>query len=48
MQQLVGVKREFRMIFRNGRWRSKWSMAFSKGQNECELTGLIKAQVRTH
>lgn len=34
-------------MFRNGRWRSKWSLAFSKGQNECELTGIIKAQVKT-
>ncbi|CAF1135723.1 unnamed protein product [Rotaria sordida] len=31
--------------FWNGRWRSKWSLAFSKGQTECEITGLIKAQV---
>ena len=30
---------------RNGRWRSKWSLALVKGQAECELTGLIKAQV---
>lgn len=29
----------------NGRWRSKWSLTFNKGQGECELTGLIKAQV---
>ncbi|CAF5176518.1 unnamed protein product, partial [Rotaria sp. Silwood1] len=26
------------------RWRSKWSLAFVKGQTECELTGLVKAQ----
>lgn len=31
--------------FWNGRWRSKWSLAFSRGQTECDLTGLIKAQV---
>jgi hypothetical protein len=33
-------------IDRNGRWRSKWSLAFSKGQTECELIGLVKAQVK--
>jgi hypothetical protein len=33
------------IIPRNGRWRSKWSLAFNKGQTECELTGLVKAQV---
>jgi len=31
--------------FWNGRWRSKWSLAFNKGQTEGELTGLVKAQV---
>lgn len=31
--------------FWNGRWRSKWSLAFSRGQTECDLIGLIKAQV---
>ena len=47
MQKSRGIIRQFGMMFRNGRWRSKWSLAFSKGQNECELTGIIKAQVKT-
>ena len=33
-------------MYRNGRWRSKWSLGFSQGQNECQLTGLIKVQVK--
>ncbi len=41
---------EWRNLFcdirRNGRWRSKWSLVFSKGQTECELIGLVKAQVK--
>ncbi|CAF0780044.1 unnamed protein product [Didymodactylos carnosus] len=31
--------------FWNGRWRSNWSISFSKGQSECEFKGLVKAQV---
>ncbi|CAF4610521.1 unnamed protein product [Rotaria sp. Silwood2] len=31
--------------FWNGRWRSNWSLTFSKGQHTCELTGLVKVQV---
>lgn len=31
--------------FWNGRWRSKWSITFNRHQNECQLIGLVKAQV---
>lgn len=45
-KRVFGQKILFCDIDRNGRWRSKWSLAFSKGQTECELIGLVKAQVK--
>lgn len=34
-----------RIIFRNGLWRSVWSIKFTPGQGKAELQGKIKAQV---
>jgi hypothetical protein len=39
----INLRRKFG--FRNGRWRSKWSLTFNKDQTECELTGVVKSQV---
>jgi len=34
-----------KISFRNGRWRSKWSITFEPNQGEAELTGNIKSQI---
>ena len=36
---------EILSIFRNGRWRSEWSVSFQPSGGNVEVTGILKVQV---